>query len=166
MFTKLQIIARIFPALVILLIPDIAIVQKTAGQTTQPLPSQIDQYIQGQMTKQNIVGLSVAVVQNNEVTYLNGFGAASIKRKTQVTPQTIFDLASCSKSFTAMATLLLWNDGLIDLDQPVKHYIPEFQLADEKASAEITVRELLNQTSGLPGDLSEPLNYQKDGNTN
>ncbi len=165
MFTKLQIFARIFPALVILLIPDISIVQKTAGQITQPLPSQIDQYIQGQMTKQNIVGLSVAVVQNNEVTYLNGFGAASIKKKTQVTPQTIFDLASCSKSFTAMATLLLWNDGLIDLDQPLKHYIPEFQLADEKASAEITVRELLNQTSGLPGDLSEPLNYQKDGNT-
>ena len=165
MFTKLQIFARVFPALVILLIPDISIVQKTAGQITQPLPSQIDQYIQGQMTKQNIVGLSVAVVQNNEVTYLKGFGAASLKRHTQVTPQTIFDLASCSKSFTAMATLLLWNDGLIDLDQPLKHYIPEFQLADEKVSDEITVRELLNQTSGLPGDLSEPLNYQKDSNT-
>ena len=89
MFTKLQIFARIFPALVILLIPDISIVQKTAGQITQPLPSQIDQYIQGQMTKQNIVGLSVAVVQNNEVTYLNGFGAASIKKKRK-SPRRLF----------------------------------------------------------------------------
>jgi CubicO group peptidase (beta-lactamase class C family) len=164
--SKLQIIAFILSALVILVIPDIFIVQKTAGQNAQPLSSQIDQYIRGQMVQQNVVGLSVAVVQNNEVSYLQGFGAASIKRKTQVTPQTIFDLASCSKSFTATAALLLWNDGLIDLDQPVKHYIPEFQLADEKSSAEITVRELLNQTSGLPGDLSEPLDYQKGSDTN
>ena len=93
----------------------------------EPSSAQIDQYINEQMAQQNIVGLSVAVVQNNEITYLKGFGTASLKRKTQVTPQTIFDLASCSKSFTAMATLLLWNDGLIDLDQPLKHYIPEFQ---------------------------------------
>ena len=164
--TKLQIIARILPALVILAVPDISCVQKVAGQNVQPLPTQMDQYIRDQMTQKNIVGLSVAVVQNNEVTYLKGFGAASLKRHTQVTPQTIFDLASCSKSFTAMATLLLWNDGLIDLDQTVKHYIPEFQLADEKVSAEITVHELLNQTSGLPGNLSEPLAYQKGSNTN
>ena len=163
---KLQIILSVLLALIILAAPIITGAQKVTGQTAEPSAAQIDQYIREQMALQNIVGLSVAVVQNNEVTYLKGFGAASLKRHTQVTPQTIFDLASCSKSFTAMATLLLWNDGLIDLDQPLKHYIPEFQLADEKVSNEITVRELLNQTSGLPGDLSEPLAFQKDSNPN
>ena len=163
--TKLQIIFSVFLALIILAVPIITSAQIVAGQTAEPSTAQIDQYIQDQMTQKNIVGLSVAIVQNNEVTYLKGFGAASIKRNTQVTPQTIFDLASCSKSFTAMATLLLWDDGLIDLDQPLRHYIPEFQLADEKMSDEITVRQLLNQTSGLPGNFSEPIAYQKDSST-
>ena len=162
--TKSQIIAGILLALVTLGVTIIPGIQKVAGQNAEPLPAQIDQYIRDQMTQKNIVGLSVAIVQNNEVTYLKGFGAASIKRNTLVTPQTIFDLASCSKSFTAMATLLLWNDGLIDLDQPLKYYIPEFRLADEKASDEITVRELLNQTSGLPGNISEPVAYQINSN--
>ncbi|MCX6003965.1 MAG: serine hydrolase, partial [Chloroflexi bacterium] len=84
-----------------------------------------------------------------------------LKKQTQVTPQTIFDLASCSKSFTAMAVLLLWDDGLIDLDQPLQHYIPEFQLKDDASSGEITVRQLLNQTSGIPGDMYEPLAFQQ-----
>ena len=131
-YYKITIILSVLLALIILTAPIITGAQKVSGQTAEPSAAQIDQYINEQMAQQNIVGLSVAVVQNNEVTYLKGFGAASLKRHTQVTPQTIFDLASCSKSFTAMATLLLWNDGLIDLDQPLKHYIPEFQLADEK----------------------------------
>ncbi len=162
--TKLQAFVAVLLALTILIAPVITGAQKVSGQTAPPSATQIDRYIHEQMTRQNIVGLSVAVVQNNEVTYLKGFGAASLKRHTQVTPQTIFDLASCSKSFTAMAVLLLWNDGLIDLDKPLKNYILEFQLADEAVSDQITVRELLNQTSGLPGDLSEPLAYQKDSN--
>ena len=163
--TKLEIILNILLALIILAVPIITGAQKVAAQTAEPSAAQIDQYIREQMAQKNIVGLSVAVVQDNEVTYLQGFGTASIKRNTQVTPQTIFDLASCSKSFTAMAVLLLWNDGLIDLDQPLKYYIPEFEVADEKVSEEITIRELLNQTSGLPGNLSEPLTYQKDNGT-
>jgi CubicO group peptidase (beta-lactamase class C family) len=165
MITKSQILLGTLLALITLTVPITAGVRKVAGQNTEPSPTQIDQYIRDQMAQKNIVGLSVAIVQNNEVTYLRGFGAASIKRKTQVTPQTIFDLASCSKSFTAMATLLLWNDGLIDLDQPLRHYIPEFQLEDEKVSDQITVRELLNQTSGLPGNFSEPVAYQKENDT-
>jgi CubicO group peptidase (beta-lactamase class C family) len=162
--TKLQTIIGVLLALVMLTAPAIIGAQAVSAQNNVPSTDQIDQYIRNQMAQKNIVGMSVAIVQNNEVVYLKGFGAASIKRNTQVTPQTIFDLASCSKSFTAMATLLLWNDGLIDLDQPLKHYIPEFQLADTNVSDTITVRELLNQTSGLPGNVSEPLAFQKGSN--
>lgn len=128
-----------------------------AGQTG----TQLDQYINEQMAQKNIVGMSVAIVQDNEILYLKGFGSASLKKQTSVTPQTIFDLASCSKSFTALATLLLWNDGKIDLDAPLKNYIPEFRLENSKSSDEITVRQLLNQTSGIPGTIYEPVGYHQ-----
>jgi CubicO group peptidase (beta-lactamase class C family) len=129
------------------------------------LLSQIDKYITEQMAQQHIVGLSVAVVQGKEVTYLKGFGRASIEKQTEVTPQTIFDLASCSKSFTAMAVVLLVEDGLIDLDQTLVHYIPEFEMEDKEVSDLITVRQLLNQTSGIPGNMYEPLAFQREENT-
>ncbi len=159
--TKIQGILSALLALTILTVPIIIGAQAISGQSSEPLSDQIDQYIRDQMAQKNIVGMSVAIVQDKEVTYLKGFGTASIKKHTQVTPQTIFDLASCSKSFTAMATLLLWNDGKIDLDQSFKHYIPEFKLKDIETSDLITVRELLNQTSGLPGNISEPMAFHK-----
>jgi putative ATP-binding cassette transporter len=156
---KLQAIINILLALIILTTPIITGAQKVIGQNAEPSPAQIDQYIREQMAQKNIVGMSIAIVRDKEITYLKGFGSASIKRQTQVTPQTIFDLASCSKSFTAMATLLLWNDGKIDLDQPLRYYIPEFKLKDIETSDLITVRQLLNQTSGLPGNISEPMAF-------
>ncbi|MDD5288213.1 MAG: serine hydrolase [Dehalococcoidales bacterium] len=161
---KLQVITGSLLALAIFLAPVIAGAQTVSGQNTEPLSTEIDQYIREQMTQKNIVGMSVAIVNDKEITYLKGFGSASIEKQTQVTPQTIFDLASCSKSFTAMAVLLLWNDGKIDLDQTLKYYIPEFKLADEQASDAITVRELLNQTSGIPGNVTDPLAYHQGPN--
>ncbi len=133
----------------------------TNAQGTGPTGTQIDQYIDEQMTQKNIVGMSVAIVQDSEITYLKGFGSASLEKHTPVTPQTIFDLASCSKSFTALATLLLWNDGKIDLDTPLKHYIPEFYMENKQSSDEITIRQLLNQTSGIPGTIYEPVGYHQ-----
>lgn len=162
---KLQnIIATMFVP-VILIASVVTSALPTSGQSSEPLSSQIDQYIQEQMAQQNIVGMSVVITRDNEISYLKGFGSASLKKQTQVTPQTIFDLASCSKSFTAMAVLLLWNDGLIDLDQTLNYYIPEFQMADEEVSRQITIRQLLNQTSGIPGNMYEPLAFQKGNDT-
>lgn len=146
--------------LVILIVPIIAGTQLVSGQNSEPLSSHIDQYIQEQMAQKNIVGMSVVIVQEEEITYLKGFGSASLEKHTMVTPRTIFDLASCSKSFTAMAVLLLWNEGLIDLDKPLKYYIPEFSMEDEEISAQITVKQLLNQTSGIPGNIHEPVAFQ------
>jgi len=121
----------------------------------------IEDYIRREMTANKIPGLALGIVQNQDVLFLQGFGTASIARGTAVSPQTVFDLASCSKSFTALAVLLLWYDGLIDLDQSFKYYVPEFKLDDNGATVDITVRQLLNQTSGLPGTFSEPVAYHQ-----
>jgi CubicO group peptidase (beta-lactamase class C family) len=122
---------------------------------------EVDEYIKQKMMAEDIPGLAVVVVQGDKIVYMKGFGVTSLKNPSPVTPQTVFDLASSSKSFTALGVLLLRDDGLIDLDAPVQQYLPDFQLADREASAQITVRQLLNQTGGLPGNFSEPLVFQQ-----
>lgn len=121
---------------------------------------EIDNYIVQQMEADDIPGLAVVVVQGDQVVYCKGFGVTSINTNFPVTPQSIFDLASVSKSFTAIGVLLLRDDGLIELDAPVQQYLPDFKPKDPLAS-HITVRHLLNHTSGLPGAFSAPLIFQQ-----
>jgi CubicO group peptidase (beta-lactamase class C family) len=135
---------------------DIPITSSPETATAYP---EVDDYIKQQMTAKDIPGLAVVIVKGKEVVYLKGFGVTSLNEPSPVTPRTIFDLASVSKSFTALGVLLLRDDGLIDLDAPVQRYLPDFQPDDPQAAA-ITVRQLLNQTSGLPGNLSAPLIVQ------
>ncbi len=135
-------------------------IPSTSSPETATAYPEIDDYVIQQMTDENIPGLAVVVVQGEEIIYLKGFGVTSLSDPSPITPQTIFDLASISKSFTALGVLLLRDDGLIDLDAPVQQYLPDFQLDDPQA-ADITVRQLLNQTSGLPGNLSAPLIFQQ-----
>jgi len=135
-------------------------IKSVSSQETSVSYPEVDDYIEQQMMDEDIPGLAVVVVQGDEIIYLKGFGITSLKNPSPVTPQTIFDLASISKSFTALGVLLLRDDGLIDLDTPVQQYLPDFQINDPRAS-EITVRQLLNQTSGLPGAFSEPLVFHQ-----
>lgn len=124
---------------------------------------EIDTYIEKVISDEEIPGLSIVIVQGDEVIYCKGFGVTSLDNPTPVTTKTIFDLASLTKSFTATGILLLEDTGLIDIDNPIRQYLPDFQLADPRG-AEITVRQLLNQTSGIPGALSEPLIFQEGEN--
>ena len=80
-----------------------------------------------------------------------------------MTPQTPFIIGSVAKSFTALAVMQLVEANKIDLDAPVQRYLPWFRVADEKASAEITVRHLLNHTSGISTKTGRT--YQGDGDT-
>ena len=120
----------------------------------------VDVFVKQQMQTDDIPGVAVVVVQGGEVIYCKGFGVASLETNKPLTPQTIFDLASVSKSFTALGVLLLQDKGLIDIDTSVQQYLPDFQPNDERAS-QITVRQLLNHTSGLPGAFSAPLIFQE-----
>ena len=117
----------------------------------------IDAYIAQEMRDLHIPGLALGIVHNDEVAYLQGFGVADPSGNV-VTPQTPFILASASKSFTALAIMQLVEEGKVDLDAPVVTYVPSFSVGDESASATITVRHLLNHTSGLSEDTAyEPM---------
>jgi CubicO group peptidase (beta-lactamase class C family) len=92
---------------------------------------------------------STAIVHGDRIVHFKGFGKADNSGRA-VTPQTSFILGSVSKSFTALTVMQLVEAGKVQLDAPVQRYILWFQVADPVASAMITVRQLLNQTSGLP----------------
>lgn len=113
---------------------------------------EIDAYIQEQMHRLNIPGVSLAIVEGDKIVHLRGFGRARPGGEVP-TPQTPFFIGSLTKSFTALAVMQLVEAGMIDLDAPVQRYLPWFRVADPEASAQITVRHLLNQTSGLPMSL-------------
>ena len=118
------------------------------GRTQSPPDTaEIDRFIASQMAAQRIPGLALAVVQGDQVTYLQGYGTDGAKQP--VTPQTQFHIASLSKSFTATAVMQLVEAGELDLDAPVVRYLPDFTLADPGAAEQITLRQLLNHTSGL-----------------
>ena len=81
-------------------------------------------------------------------------GVTSIENPLPVDPDTVFVVGSVTKTFTATAVMCLVADGRVDLDAPVRRYVPEFTLKDERAAAAITVLNLLNHTAGLDWRMS------------
>jgi CubicO group peptidase (beta-lactamase class C family) len=90
-------------------------------------------------------GASVIVIQNGKVVVRRAYGMADLERGVAATPETDYRLASVSKQFTAMATMLLVNEGKLRYDQPISDILPELP----RAARSVTVRHLLNHTSGL-----------------
>jgi CubicO group peptidase (beta-lactamase class C family) len=109
----------------------------------------IEAYVVGQMRRLNIPGAALAIVDGDQIVHRRGFGRARPGGEAP-TPQTPFFIGSLTKSFTAFAIMQLVEAGKVELDAPVQRYLPWFRVADPQASAQMTVRHLLNQTSGLP----------------
>jgi CubicO group peptidase (beta-lactamase class C family) len=112
------------------------------------------------MDGSNIPGAAIAIVEGDEIRYAQGYGSAGNDR--DVTVQTPFPVGSLVKSFTAVAVMQLVEAGQLDLDAPVTTYLPWFQVGDGTESSAITLRHLLNQTSGLSRETGiEPLYEQR-----
>jgi CubicO group peptidase (beta-lactamase class C family) len=109
---------------------------------------EIDAYIEQKLKALNIPGASLAIVEGDKIVHTKGFGVTSPGGKAP-TPQTPYFIGSLTKSFTALAIMQLVETSKVELDAPVQRYLPWFTLVDPQAAAQITVRHLLNQTSGL-----------------
>jgi CubicO group peptidase (beta-lactamase class C family) len=109
--------------------------------------SRIDSAIEAQMRKHGLPGVALAVIEGDRIVYLKGYGTAGGGRP--MTPQTGMFIGSQSKSFTALAIAQLADQGVLDLNSPVRTYIPWFQVQDQEASGVITLNHLLHHTSGL-----------------
>jgi CubicO group peptidase (beta-lactamase class C family) len=108
----------------------------------------IDRYIEQGLKRLNVPGAALAIVEGDQIAHQRGFGQAR-PGGGPPSPQTPFFIGSLTKSFTALAVMQLVEAGRVDLDAPVQRYLPWFRVADAQASAQMTVRQLLNQTSGL-----------------
>ena len=108
----------------------------------------IDEYIAAEVKRSHVPGLTISIVKDDQIVFLKGYGVADSSQRL-VTGQTPFIIGSVTKSLTALAVMQLVEAGRIDLDAPVQKYLPWFRTANPAASAQITVRHLLNQTSGL-----------------
>jgi CubicO group peptidase (beta-lactamase class C family) len=93
----------------------------------------------------NLPGAAIAVIQNGEIQYKNGFGMSNLEYDIPITSSTIFHIASVSKQFTAFSILLLEKEGKLSLDDDIRKFIPEVPNFGKK----ITLRNLANHTSGL-----------------
>ncbi len=105
----------------------------------------VTRHIEHVMHERNIPGLSVAVMQGDQLLFSKGLGYANLEHQIPVTTKSIFQIASITKVFTAIATLKLYEQGKIDLDDSIGQYLPYLP---EHWHA-ITIRQLLNHTSGI-----------------
>ena len=97
------------------------------------------------ITDQQSPGIAVGVIQNGKMVFARGYGLANVEKHTPITPDTDFRLASVTKQFTAMSIMLLVHDGKLRYDDTLGKMLPEFPAYGK----DITVRQLLNHTSGL-----------------
>lgn len=106
--------------------------------------------VRGVLNRWPAVGLAVGVVRNRRLELFSGYGLADIATSTPVTQDTVFRIASVTKTFTAIAVLQLWEQGLVELDAPANDYLRAYQLVPAKVSFRpATVRQLLTHTAGI-----------------
>ncbi len=118
------------------------------AQSTSYDFSEVDTYIQETMRRLPIKGLALAIVKGDQILYMQGYGIANAQGDS-ATPQTPWPMGSVTKSFTALAIRQLAVAGKVNLDASLQTYLPEFRLADQHAASIITIRELLDHTSGI-----------------
>ncbi len=130
----------------------------TAGESTspasggKPIPAELAglrERWSAAMEEFAVPGMAVVVTRDDQIIYLDTFGYRDIDKKLPVTPNTTFYVASCTKPFTAMGIQILADAGKVDLDAPVKRYLPRFELPDDKLTERATIRDLLCHRHGI-----------------
>ena len=126
--------------------------------------AQLDGMAEDLMAKSGIPGMAVAVVHGGETLYAKGFGVRDVKTGERVEPDTVFQLASVSKSLTSTVVAQQVGVDAIGWDTPIVSELPWFALSDPAVTAMVAVGDMLSHRSGLPdhaGDMLEDLGYDR-----
>lgn len=124
----------------------------TAVSFAQPAafdPKSVDKVMLGTMKAWRLPGAAIAVVMNDRVVYVQGYGSKDLGGTNPVTPDTLFQIASTSKAFTTTAMAMLVGEGKMSWDDPVRKHIEYFRLSDLCADANVTLRDLVSHRTGL-----------------
>jgi len=119
----------------------------------------LDIYIKREMTRWNLPGLAIAIIKDGKVIVMKGYGYADVTKKTPVTENTEFQIASNSKAFTGTSVTLLEHYGKLKLDEPVKKYLPYFKMQDDYLTNHITIRDILSHRIGYETFQTDLLNW-------
>src|SRR5215475_2169846 len=117
----------------------------TPGVAQDDISAKADMYIKYEMQKQQIPGLSLAVIKAGQIILAKGYGFANVEHQVPVKPETIFQSGSVGKQFTATAVMILVEEGKIKLDDSIGKYLDN----TPKSWSGITVRHLLTHTAGM-----------------
>lgn len=123
-----------------------------ADKATSAQQAQIEEIAKNVMAKGPYPGMALAIWKNGEIFYENGFGMADLENDIPVTPDTVFPIGSITKSFTGLSIMQLVDAGKVSLDATVKQYLTDY----DGTGSDITLRHLLNHTSGIPNYTSLP----------
>src|SRR5688500_18993227 len=123
-------------------------------QSTEDLFRELDAKIEAGMDRYHIPGVAIGVLYQGE-EYVRGYGVTNVDEPEPVDGDTLFRIASTTKTFTGTAVMRLVEQGKLDLESPIRRYIPGFKLADEAAAQRVTLRQCLNHSAGWLGDDEE-----------
>ncbi|MBP7460594.1 MAG: serine hydrolase [Candidatus Delongbacteria bacterium] len=127
---------------------------------TSKIQSQLrlmETWIEAQMAYRGIPGVSVGIVVDQDLIFARGFGYADPDHQIKASPQTLYRIASITKTFTAIGIMQLRDRGKLDLNDPVTRYLPWFKIQNPfPDSIPITIWHLLTHTSGLPSEAAFP----------
>jgi len=115
---------------------------------------QLGEYIEAEMARLHVPGVAVGVLHEGR-EFCGGYGVTSVENPLPVDPDTLFQIGSTTKTYTGTAAMRLVEQGKLDLDAPVRTYVPELKLRDEEVAANVTVLHLLNHTAGWEGDMMD-----------
>lgn len=111
----------------------------------------VDSIVNLVQSKWNAPGIAIGIVKDGKILYKNGYGFKDLQKKEPVTSNTLFPIASSTKSFTSTGIGLLVDEGKLSWNDPIQNYFPSFQLSDTFANNNSTLIDILSHRTGLPG---------------
>ena len=146
-------------SIVALLILTALVSQSTLGGPAAPTPAdilgrmpQVDAFVRSEMQREKVPGVAIGIVSHGTVVASKGYGSANVELGVPVSEDTLFQSGSLGKQFTAVAVMLQVEEGKLGLDEPLTKYFPDAP----RSWQAITVRNLLNHTSGIPDYTDQP----------
>jgi CubicO group peptidase (beta-lactamase class C family) len=112
-------------------------------------PVDLDHYISAVLEQWKIPGIALAVVRNDSTIVAKGFGVRELGKPGRVDANTVFDVASLSKSFTTAAAAVLVDRGALNWDDPVRRYLPDLVLPNDSLTQQATLRDFLSHRTGI-----------------
>lgn len=148
-----------------------AFAKETQGDNHSPVPTtrsvfqepskqmllDFEQYVQKSMRDWDVPGMAIGIVQGDKVIYTKGFGVKNLNSSDTIDADTIFQIGSVTKSFTAALTAMLVDEGKFHWNDKVSTYLPHFMLYDPWVTREFQVVDLMTQRSGLPSHAGDSL---------